>query len=216
MQNFVRELELLVEHLGFKQFHLFGGSWGTTLALEYYLRRRGKGVASLVFQSPLFSSLDWHIDAKRLIKGLPRKTQKVINTCHEIGATDSKVYDAAVNEYYLKHVLRNKTKLKQGNRIPNPNGGKVYAYMWGPSEFEPTGTLKNYDRVADLSRIKVPTLIVCGEHDEATPETGVRYANKIPGCSFAEIENASHAIWVERPARIRNVINDFLYETESL
>lgn len=216
IKTFVEELDILIKSWGLSEFHLMGGSWGTTLALEYYLRRRGKGVASLVFQSPLFSSLDWHIDAKRLIKGLPGKTQKVINTCHEIGATDSKVYDAAVNEYYLKHVLRNKTKLKQGNRIPNPNGGKVYAYMWGPSEFEPTGTLKNYDRVADLSRIKVPTLIVCGEHDEATPETGARYANKIPGCSFAEIENASHAIWVERPARIRNVINDFLYETESL
>ena len=88
--------------------------------------------------------------------------------------------------------------------------------MWGPSEFEPTGTLKNYDRVSDLARIKVPTLVICGEHDEATPETVVCYANKIKGCAFAEIKDASHSIWVERPARIRRVINDFLDQTESL
>ena len=119
-----------------------------------------------------------------------------------------------MDEYYLKHVLRNKTQAKKYKAASNPNGDKVYAHMWGPSEFEPTGTLKNYNRVPDLSRLKVPTLIICGEYDEATPETGIRYANKIPGCAFAEIKNASHAIWVERPARIRNVINNFLNELE--
>ena len=96
----------------------------------------------------------------------------------------------------------------------NPNGKLIYKYMWGPSEFEPTGTLKNYTRIGDLEKIKVPTIIMCGEYDEATPGTGVRYANKIPGCSFSEVKGASHAIWVEKPARIRKVINGFLDEIE--
>ena len=87
--------------------------------------------------------------------------------------------------------------------------------MWGPSEFEPSGTLKTYNRVADLGRIKVPTMIICGEHDEATPDTGIKYANKIPGCTFAQINGASHVIWEERPARIRNAINGFLGDVES-
>jgi len=57
-------------------------------------------------------------------------------------------------------------------------------------------------------------LIICGEHDEATPQTGIRYANQITGASFAEIGNASHAIWDERPAVIEKVINGFLSEVE--
>ena len=217
IKTFVQELDILTDNWGLDRFHLIGGSWGTTLALEYYLRHPGRRVVSLVFQSPLFSSKDWKKDGRRLIKGLPKKTQKIINTCHDIGATDSKVYEDAMFQYYLKHVLRNKTKLRKSmSSKANPNGNKIYEYMWGPSEFQPTGTLKNYDRVSDLARIKVPTLVICGEHDEATPETGVRYANKIKGCAFAEIKDASHSIWVERPARIRRVINDFLDQTESL
>jgi proline iminopeptidase len=214
VKTFVEELDLLIKEWGLGEFHLMGGSWGTTLALEYYLRHRGKGVKSLVFQSPLFSSRDWKADGRRLIKGLPRKTQHIINSCHDIGATDSKVYSDAMSVFYMKHVLQNKTKSRELSKIKNPNGKLIYEYMWGPSEFEPSGTLKAYSRVSDISRIKVPTLIICGEHDEATPTTGVRYANKIKGCAFSEIKGASHSIWHEKPATIRNVINKFLKDNE--
>ncbi len=210
IQTFVAELEILVKEWGLDEFHLMGGSWGTTLALEYYLRREGRGVRSLVFQSPLFSSRDWKTDGRRLIEGLPAKTQHILNTCHEIGATDSKVYRDAMAAYYLKHVLRDKKKTKEIAKQKNANGNKVYEYMWGPSEFEPTGTLKTYTRLADLSKIKVPTLIICGEHDEATPTTGSRYANRIKGCVFSEIKGASHSIWHEKPAAIHKVIKSFL------
>ncbi len=212
--TFVAELELLVRHWGLDEFHLMGGSWGTTLALEYYLRCRGRGVRSLVFQSPLFSSRDWKADGRKLIAGLPAKTQHILNTCHEIGATDSKVYKAAMAEYYLKHVLRDKKKTKELAKQKNPNGNDVYEYMWGPSEFEPTGTLKTYTRLSDLSKIKVPSLVICGEYDEATPATGRKYAKRIKNCAFAEIKGASHSIWYEKPAAIHKVIQEFL-ETQS-
>jgi proline iminopeptidase len=215
IKTFVNELVLLIDAWGLDEFHLMGGSWGTTLALEYYLRRRGKGVKSLVFQSPLFNTRDWKSDGRKLIKGLPPRTQHVINTCHDIEATDAQVYKDAMKLFYLKHVLRNKKKLEAMFARKNPNGNRVYAHMWGPSEFEPSGTLKTYNRVADLGRIKVPAIIICGEHDEATPATGIKYANRISGASFAEIRGASHAIWEEKPARIRHVINDFLDDVES-
>lgn len=214
IKTFVTELSMLIDAWGLHEFHLMGGSWGTTLALEYYLRKRGNGVKSLVFQSPLFSTRDWKADSRRLLRDLPRKTQHIINACHDIGATDSQVYKDAMTEYYLEHVLRNKKKLKEMFSRKNPNGNRVYEYMWGPSEFAPSGTLKNYNRVTDLARIKVPTIIICGEYDEATPDTGVKYANRIPYCAFAEIKNASHVIWEEKPARIRHVINEFLADVE--
>ncbi len=212
IETFVAELSYLIDAWHLWEFHLMGGSWGTTLALEYYLRKRGKGVKSLVFQSPLFSTRDWKTDGRRLIKGLPARTRRIIETCHDIGATDSAVYKKAMGEYYDKHVYRNKPKKEK--RPVNPNGEAIYEYMWGPAEFEPTGTLRGYTRVADLSKIKVPTLVICGQHDEATPETGIRYANKIPGCAFAEIRDASHVIWKEKPASILGVIKPFLKDVD--
>jgi proline iminopeptidase len=212
--TFVAELGLLIDEWGLKEFHLMGGSWGTTLALEYYLRRKGKGVKSLVFQSPLFNSRDWKADGKRLITGLPRKTQHIINTCHDIGATDSKVYKEAMSVFYSKHVLRNKMKSKAANKQKNPNGELIYEYMWGPSEFEPNGTLRAYTRTRDLPKIKVPTMIICGEHDEATPGTGRKYSRKIKGCTFVELEGASHAIWLEKPAVLKRTILKFVNSIE--
>ena len=214
ISTFVEELDLLIKAWGLKEFHLMGGSWGTTLALEYYLAKKGRGVKSIVFQSPMFSAKDWEDDGKRLIKGLPKETQKVINLCHEIGATDSKVYSKAVMAYYLKHVLRNKKKLLSSDKPKNPNGEDIYMTMWGPSEFKPTGTLKTYNKVAKLKTIRVPTLIICGEHDEATPTTGIKYANMIKGCSFSEIKGASHSIWNEKPMQLAKTISEFIGETE--
>jgi proline iminopeptidase len=213
--TFVEELEILIKAWGLKEFHLMGGSWGTTLALEYYIRKKGKGVKSIVFQSPMFSAKDWHNDAKKLIKKMSQKDQKVFKYCHEIGATDSKVYKDAMMNYYLKHVLRDKKKLFNAFKKPNPNGNMIYEYMWGASEFEPTGTLKTYNQVKSLKKIKVPTLLICGQFDEATPETGIKYANMIPNCAFSEIKGASHAIFSEKPAAIKKVINDFILDIEA-
>jgi proline iminopeptidase len=215
IETFVRELDLLVKAWGLDKFHLMGGSWGTTLALEYYLkyylRKKGEGVQSLVFQSPLFSAKDWKADGRQLISGLPKKTQHVINTCHDIGATDSAVYREAMKAFYQKHVNRLK---KPRKRPANPNGQEIYEFMWGPSEFEPTGTLKKYSRLKDLSKINVPTMIICGEYDEAAPATGEKYSKRIPGCRFYQIDDASHVIWEEKPARIRKSINTFLHDIE--
>jgi proline iminopeptidase len=214
ISTFVEELDLLIKAWGLKEFHLAGGSWGTTLALEYYLAKKGKGVKSISFQSPMFSASDWENDAIKLIKGLPKDIQKVINYCHEIDATDSKVYQNAIMKYYLKHVLRDKKKLTVSMKEKNPNGQEIYLAMWGPSEFKPTGTLKRYNKVSRLKSIKVPVLIVCGEHDEATPNTGIRYANLIHNCSFYEVKGASHAIWTEKPKVLAKVINEFINEVE--
>ena len=66
--TFVKELDYLIHAWGLSDFHLMGGSWGTSLAIEYYLRYRGRGIKSLVLQSPLISSADWQKDADRLKK----------------------------------------------------------------------------------------------------------------------------------------------------
>lgn len=218
IETFVKNLKELIDHLKIKEFHLAGGSWGTTLALEFYLKhQKNYHIKSLIFQSPMFSARDWENDAKKLIKSLPSKTKKIIKYCHEIDATDSKVYQNAVYEFYSRHVCRNQKKLKaslSNPQIKNSHGNEIYKYMWGDSEFRPTGTLKKYNRVNDLKNINIPTLFVCGEFDEATPETSIKYANKVKESSMAIIPNASHSIFSEKPQDLKKVIREFLREFE--
>ena len=214
VKTFVDELTALINAWQLDDFHLFGASWGTTLALEYYLKRR-KGIKSLVFQSPMFSTRDWQEDANHLIKQLPVPTRKVINYCHEIEATDSKVYQEAMELYYSKHVCRNKTRAKIARGFKNPNGNRIYQHMWGASEFSATGTLKNYDRTARLKNIYRPTLFICGQYDEARPSTARRYAKAIPNAHLTIIPGASHAILAEKPARLIKEVRHFLKHVES-
>lgn len=209
IETFVEELSILIKFWKLDSFILMGASWGTTLALEYFLVTKNTKIEKIIFQSPLFSTKDWEKDANQLIKNLPKKTQKIINYCHEIDATDSKVYQEAIFDYYLKHVLRNKKLLKKPMK-PNINGNKIYAHMWGPSEFKATGTLKKYERVSHLKKLNIPVLLICGEHDEATPLTVKKYHKIIKNSEFQIIHNSSHSISRENPKELLKVIRRFI------
>lgn len=215
VSTIVENLSDLIDHLKLDEFHLLGSSWGTTLALEYYLKSKGKGIKSIIFQSPMFSTKIWSNDAKRLIKALKPETQKIIKNCEEVGATDSKVYKKAVDEYYSKHVLRLK-KLPEWypEKYPNKHGEFLYQTMWGPSEFCATGSLKNYDRFEDLKKINVPVLLMCGQYDEATPEALARFQKKIPQAQIKIIKGASHSVLTEKPELAHKAIQSFLKGVE--
>lgn len=217
IDSFVKELDALADRLKLDEFHIYSASWGTTLALEFYLRKNKGRVRSLTFQSPMFSAHDWAADAEILVRALPKKTRRIIEVCHEIGATDSVVYKEAMKEYYLRHCVRSETAMKKlfASFKTNTHGMKIYEHMWGPSEFQPTGTLKNYDRVNQLSKVKVPTLFLVGEHDEARPETVQRYAGKIKGAVAQIIPDASHSLLIETPKQVLPAVAAFLRAVET-
>ncbi len=210
IETFVYELNYLIKVWKLEEFILLGGSWGTTLLLEYYLKTKDKRIKKIIFQSPLFSTSDWEMDAKYLIKKLPKPIQKIISYCHEIGATDSKVYKNAIFEYYKRFVLRDEKILKQKPKRPNLHGNKVYEFMWGPSEFKATGTLKNYERKKRLREVAIPVLLICGEHDEATPKTVKKYQKLFPDAKIKVVKNASHSIARENPKEYIKIVKEFI------
>ena len=69
--------------------------------------------------------------------------------------------------------------------------------MWGPNEFTCSGLIENYDGTAGLSSINVPTLMTCGEFDEATPASCEFFAKKIHNAESVVFGNASHLAFIE-------------------
>ena len=68
--------------------------------------------------------------------------------------------------------IREELGLEHLHLLGDSRGGEVaLEYMWGPSEFVATGKLREYDRIGQLSRLKIPTLFLAGEYDEARPAT---------------------------------------------
>jgi pimeloyl-ACP methyl ester carboxylesterase len=67
--------------------------------------------------------------------------------------------------------------------------------------------------VADeIERITCPTLVVASDQDTSPVEAKEAYARRIPVSRLAIIENARHAVTVERPEEFNAVLDAFLSE----
>ena len=90
----------------------------------------------------------------------------------------------------------------------------VYSVMNGPSEFTVTGSLKDYSVIDHLEDIEVPTLVLSGRHDEATPVTVQPYFDRIHDVRWEIFENSSHVPHLEEPERFREVLLGFLQDIQ--
>lgn len=67
------------------------------------------------------------------------------------------------------------------------------------------------DYTANAPQIAVPTLVIAGEHDGATPPTLVKAtANLIPIAEYVEIADAGHLPCAERPADYAAILAPFI------
>jgi len=86
------------------------------------------------------------------------------------------------------------------------------------SGFDPVGVkgsllamLGRNDTTEYLGKIKIPTLIICGEHDALTPPSVMKpLAEKINGAEFVIIKNSGHMSPIENPEEVKNSIARFL------
>jgi L-proline amide hydrolase len=87
--------------------------------------------------------------------------------------------------------------------------------MWGPSEFFATGVLADWNVESGLGEIDVPTLIVSGRHDEATPAQQRRLQEGIRGSQWTLLDHSAHLTFVEEPERYLEVLTSFLDGVET-
>lgn len=209
VERFVRELGQVRRALGLDHVILLGASWGTMLAVDYMLTDPS-GVEAMILTSPCLSARMWKEDADRLRLKLPKDIQELLLRHEAAGTTASDEYQAGVMEYIKRFACR-LDPLPQGvlDAFADANM-QVYTHMWGPSEFFPTGSLKDYDRTPELGRIRTPTLFTCGRHDEATPESTRHYQSLVPGAELVIFENSSHTAMLEEPAAYLASISAFL------
>jgi pimeloyl-ACP methyl ester carboxylesterase len=75
--------------------------------------------------------------------------------------------------------------------------------------------LSRPESFADLERIRVPTLVVCGREDPVTPVPDARaIAARISGAQLEIIEHCGHFSTIEQPEAVNRVLVDWLRKTE--
>lgn len=214
VDRFVRELQTVRDSLELREVHLYGHSWGAMLA-EAYMGTRPTGVRSVIIASPVVTTAQWAQDADSLQRTLPDSTQQIIARHEANGTTSSPEYQAAMNQYYDLYVWRKpRAKLVQDS-IDADFGKLVYEYMWGPSEFTATGTLKNFDARPWLATITQPTLFMVGEHDEAVPASVQRFSTLVKGARFAVIPGSAHVTHHDNLPAVLSTVRAFLHDVEA-
>lgn len=209
---FVRELRAVVDALGIgSRFHLLGQSWGGMLGPEVVLADDA-GIASLtICDSPASMPL-WLAAADGLRAQLPAEVQRTLSEHEEAGTTGSAEYHAAVDVFYARHVCRVQPMPQEvvDSFAQIEAEPTVYHTMNGPSEFHVIGSLKEWSVVDRLGGIGVPTLVVAGRHDEATPEVWAPFVERIPDVRSHVFAESSHMPHVEEPEEFRRVVGAFL------
>ena len=82
--------------------------------------------------------------------------------------------------------------------------------MNGPSEFHVIGSIRDWQSKDRLAEIDVPTLLVSGRHDEATPALQETLQAGIRGSEWVCFEESSHTPHVEERERYMQVVGDWL------
>jgi L-proline amide hydrolase len=212
VQLFLEELDNMLEHFGIADsYHLLGQSWGGMLAAEHAVRAPA-GMRSLVIcDSPASMEL-WTLETAKLVARLPADVQATLAEHEAAGTTKSDAYKAAQKVFYDRHVCRvvpNPREVVEGDRKMEVDP-TVYETMNGPNEFHVIGTLGNWSVIDRLENITAPTLLINGDHDEATDATMQPFADLIATVSWEHFADSSHMPHVEETEKFIEVVGQFL------
>jgi L-proline amide hydrolase len=214
---FERELAALVEHLGIaERYHVLGQSWGGMLALLHALEHP-RGLVSVVAADSPASADAFVAGANALLdEEFPADVVSTIRAGERSGETSTPEFQAAVMEFYKRHVCRLDPWPDEVVRsfAAMESDPTVYGTMNGPTEFTVVGTLAGFDITDRLAEIEVPVLLVSGGYDEVRPDVVASMDERLRDSEWVLFEESSHMPHLEEPERFLDVVSSFLERVE--
>ena len=213
IEHFVEEVNAVVNYFGFDEFVILGHSWGSMLAVEYAAAKQPVGLKGLVLAGPFLNVDTWLADAERLVKSLPEGEElwRIVREAENSGEYGEAYHE--VNTIYSNNFYSRVPGAFDGTpgRLPTRvvDGVDIYRYMWGPSEFSCTGTLRGHDSTCLLGELTMPILYLCGEYDSGTPEAAKFYKSMTPSGEICVLPGCGHDASRERPEEFNAAVNAF-------
>lgn len=189
--RYVQEVAAVQEALELDRFHLMGNSWGGMLSTRYVLDR-DPSVESLILVGCPDNMPRYIEELPRLRPSLSEESWKIIDYHEEHGFTSCPEYVAEMVGFYKQHLCRMDPWPVELERSFAELGDESYLAMNGPSEFNITGVIKDWNVTAELGNIEVPVLVAAGRYDELSPEAQEDMAKALPKGEFAVFERGAH------------------------
>jgi len=224
-ENMVEDVETVRQALGLGKVSLLGHSYGGALAQAYALKYQAN-LSHLILGSTWSSSKAMNEVFVRMKQNMSPELRERINRLEAAGLFGhGKDYEnsrytndymiAAWGEGYFPYVYQNR---------PDPNydpidSGKIswdlYRAMWGEhGEFVIDGNLKSVEYTDRLATIRVPTLILVGDHDECDPSLSQAMHEKIAGSKMVVFPKAGHMTFVDDTDMFIKTVDDFLHASK--
>jgi len=192
MQEFVQDVNELVEHLHIERFTLIGHSFGTIIALEFLLQNQTK-VESVIFLSPIFNieKVGW-VKIVRALFGWSAGFMRWIPFSTKIGKHIDYSKYRNTGDWNLRRISAD---------VPNTSL-HVYIYC--------TDYIYRFNSDDYLNKIYIPALVVHGKKDTFMPwENIVEEVKKIRKCELLLLDNANHIIVINNTQEVSQAIEDF-------
>ena len=212
----LEDIERVRQHFGLAAPTLLGHSWGTVLALEYALRYPTR-VSRLVLMNPAPAS---SADAALLRKAYTTQLGDLMERQRAI--VSSQAYQQAdpetVAERYRIHFAHALAKPEHSEALMRAMRAAFIAQG-------PTGILKaravedrlmadtwqqpSYDLMPRLASLRLPTLVLWGDHDFIPREISEHLVRSLPQARLITLEDCGHFAYLECPAAVRTALQDF-------
>lgn len=223
VENMVEDVEAVRQALGLGKINLLGHSYGGVLAQAYALNYQ-KNLSHLILGSTFASTSAMNqvlANEKQSMEPEARQKLQSLEDAGLFGKGKPWEKNRYPNDYavlawgdgYFPYLYQNR---------PDPNydpagqntttSWDLYREMWGShGEFVIDGNLKSVEYTDKLAGIHVPTLILCGDHDESNPSLSRTMHDKISGSKLVILPKSGHMTFVDQPDMFIQTVNGFLH-----
>ena len=199
VENFVRDLETLLDEVGIDEATLIGWSMGGMMSMQYYLNNPDKVKALILIATRGYRN------PKMKLRAWLLQLQTRISLMMDFADYQGFVYEDQV-ENEVRNMLSPATSKEVIDWIitdlsNNPRRNFI----------EVTKSLWSWEGGERLRTINVPTLIMVGKEDTRTPpQFSYLLHEKIPNSKLVVMENCGHYLLLERPDAVNAEITGFL------
>jgi proline iminopeptidase len=222
LENIAEDVEEVRQALGLGKISLLGHSFGGPV-VEAYAFRYQKNLTHLILGSTFASTKELNEALARMKADMDPKDRDRLSALEaaglfgkgeiwEHGRYSEEYAKLAWGKGYFPYVYANQPDPNYDPVAQNTTiAWDVYREMWGSDgEFVVDGNLKDMEWVDRLPEIKVPTLIIVGDHDESDPKMSKEMHEKIAGSQLVILPRSGHMTFVDQNELFLKTVREFV------
>jgi proline iminopeptidase len=220
VEAMVEDVEAVRLAFNLGKVDLLGHSYGGVLAQAYALKYQSN-LSHLILASTFHSTAAMNEVFRKMKAGMPAELRTRIDKLeaaglygkgksYEQGRYTNDYMTAAWGEAYFPFIYANRPDPGYDPTQGSP-AWDVYREMWGShGEFIIDGNLKSVEYADRLPSIKVPTLLLVGDHDECDPALARQMHSLIHGSQLVIVPHSGHMTFVDQRVLFHQAVDDFL------